>query len=123
LNKGEFLAHRNVHRSEDETANPEHRRNQLRRLFRTSDGRRASTIRPRRIRIVLEGLRGEDSIAELCRREGIAQKLYYRWSKDFLEAERSAWLAIQPGVAARRGEKTTGVQRVVLEDVAVLSHR
>jgi CRISPR/Cas system-associated endonuclease Cas1 len=87
LNKGEFLAHRNVHRSEDETANPEHRRNQLRRLFRTSDGRRASTIRPRRIRIVLEGLRGEDSIAELCRREGIAQKLYYRWSKDFfLEA-------------------------------------
>ena len=38
------------------------------------------------IRIVLEGLRGEDSIAELCRREGIAQNLYYRWSKDFLEA-------------------------------------
>ena len=34
----------------------------------------------------LEGLRGEDSIAELCRREGIAQNLYYRWSKDFLEA-------------------------------------
>jgi putative transposase len=39
-----------------------------------------------KIRIVLEGLRGEDSIAELCRREGIAQNLYYRWSKDFLEA-------------------------------------
>ncbi len=39
-----------------------------------------------RIRIVLEGLRGEDSIAELCRREGINQNLYYRWSKDFLEA-------------------------------------
>src|SRR5260221_11691529 len=37
-------------------------------------------------RIVLEGLRGEDSIAELCRREGIVQNLYYRWSKDFLEA-------------------------------------
>ena len=35
---------------------------------------------------MLEGLRGEDSIAELCRREGIAQNLYYRWSKDFLEA-------------------------------------
>jgi len=35
---------------------------------------------------LLSGLRGEDSIAELCRREGIAQNLYYRWSKDFLEA-------------------------------------
>src|SRR5512136_2010625 len=39
-----------------------------------------------KIRIVLEGLRGEDSISELCRREGIVQNLYYRWSKDFLEA-------------------------------------
>jgi transposase len=35
---------------------------------------------------VLDGLRGEDSIAELCRREGIAQSLYYVWSKQFLEA-------------------------------------
>ena len=39
-----------------------------------------------KIRIVLEGLRGEASIAELCRREGIVSNLYYRWSKDFLEA-------------------------------------
>jgi transposase len=39
-----------------------------------------------KIRIVLEGLRGEESIAELCRREGISQNLYYRWSKGFLEA-------------------------------------
>ena len=38
------------------------------------------------IRIVLDGLRGEDSIAELCRRAGIAQSLYYSWSKEFLEA-------------------------------------
>ena len=37
-------------------------------------------------RVVLEGLRGEQSIAELCRREGIAQSLYYSWSKEFLEA-------------------------------------
>src|SRR5262252_8872532 len=36
-----------------------------------------------KIRIVLSGLRGEDSIAELCRREGIVENLYYRWSKDF----------------------------------------
>ena len=39
-----------------------------------------------KIRIVLDGLKGEDSIAELCRREGIAQSLYYSWSKEFLEA-------------------------------------
>ncbi|OOY49513.1 transposase [Solemya velum gill symbiont] len=39
-----------------------------------------------KIRIVLDGLRGEVSIAELCRREGINNNLYYRWSKDFLEA-------------------------------------
>ena len=39
-----------------------------------------------KIRIVLDGLRGEDTIAELCRREGIAQSLYYSWSKEFLEA-------------------------------------
>ena len=39
-----------------------------------------------KIRIVLEGLRGEVSIAELCRKEGINQNLYYRWSKEFLEA-------------------------------------
>ena len=39
-----------------------------------------------KIRIVLEGLRGEDSIAELCRREGINSNVYYCWSKEFLEA-------------------------------------
>jgi transposase len=57
-------------------------------------GRRAASSRPTRrqfsaeekIRIVLEGLRGEDSIAELCRREGIATSMYYGWSKDFLKA-------------------------------------
>jgi transposase len=39
-----------------------------------------------KMRIVLDGLRGEDSIAALCRREGIAESLYYSWSKEFLEA-------------------------------------
>jgi transposase len=39
-----------------------------------------------KIRIVLDGLRGEHSIAELCRQEGIAEGLYYSWSKEFLEA-------------------------------------
>lgn len=39
-----------------------------------------------KIRIVLEGLKGEESVLAICRREGIASTLYYRWSKDFLEA-------------------------------------
>ena len=39
-----------------------------------------------KIRIILEGFRGEDSIASLCRKEGIAQNLYYKWSKDFMDA-------------------------------------
>ena len=43
-----------------------------------------------KIRIVLEGLRGEYSIAELCRWEGIAQGLYYKWSKGFLDAHQEA---------------------------------
>ena len=45
-----------------------------------------------KIRVVLDGLRGEDSIAELCRKEGIAQSLYYTWSKEFMEAGKK-WLA------------------------------
>ena len=47
-----------------------------------------------KIRIVLEGLRGEVSIAELCRKEGINQNLYYRWSNEFLEASKKQ----QPGL-------------------------
>jgi transposase len=39
-----------------------------------------------KIRIVLEGLRGDESIAELCRREGLSQSMYYKWSKEFMEA-------------------------------------
>jgi transposase len=56
-----------------------------------------------KIRIVLDGLRGEDSIAELCRREGIAQNLYYRWSKEFLEAGKKR-LAGDTARAATSGE-------------------
>ena len=50
-----------------------------------------------KIRIVLEGLKGEASIAELCRREGIMSNLYYRWSKDFLEAGRSGCRGTRSG--------------------------
>ena len=52
--------------------------------IRRKTRRRHST--EEKIRIVLEGLRGEESIAVLCRREGIAESLYYSWSKEFLEA-------------------------------------
>ena len=42
-----------------------------------------------KIRIVIEGLRGESTVAELCRKEGISQSIYYSWSKEFLEAGKS----------------------------------
>ncbi len=56
-----------------------------------------------KIRIVLEGLRGEESIASLCRREGIAESLYYSWSKEFLEAGKKR-LAGDTGRQATYGE-------------------
>ena len=56
-----------------------------------------------KIRIVLSGLRGEDSIAELCRREGIAESLYYSWSKEFLEAGKK-WLSGDTARQASSGE-------------------
>ncbi len=68
-------------------------RRQTRRHFSAED----------KIRIVLEGLRGEDSIAELCRKEGIAQSLYYTWSKEFMEAGKRR-LAGDTARAATTGE-------------------
>lgn len=73
-----------------------------------------------KIRIVLEGLRGEDSIAELCRREGIAQSMYYGWSKEFLEAGKrrlagdTARAATTDEVKDLRAETTT-LKEVVAE--------
>jgi len=55
-----------------------------------------------KIRIVLEGLRGEENISELCRREGIAASMYYGWSKEFLEGKRR--LAGDTARAATSGE-------------------
>ena len=63
-----------------------------------------------KISIILEGLRGEESIAAICRREGINPNLYYRWSKDFLEAGKKRLLgdtrreATSPEVADLRRE-------------------
>ena len=56
-----------------------------------------------KIRVVLEGLRGEYSIAELCRREGLAESLYHNWSKEFLEAGKKR-LAGDTSRAATSGE-------------------
>ena len=62
--------------------------------IRRKTRRRHST--EERTRILLEGLLGEDSIASLCRREGIAESLYYNWSKEFLEAGKGALPVTQP---------------------------
>jgi transposase len=83
----------------------------------------ASNIRPR-IRIVLDGLRGEVTIAELCRREGIAESLYYSWSKEFLEAGKRR-LAGDTARSATTSEvkdlkRQTGAERVVAEQTLEL---
>ena len=79
-----------------------------------------------KIRIVLQGLRGEDSIAELCRREGLHQNQYYRWSKEFLEAGRKQ-LAGDIEREATSGEvKTLRDQAVQLKEAlaeAMLENR
>ena len=73
-----------------------------------------------KIRIVIEGLRGDDSIAELCRREDIAQSLYYVWSKEFMEAGKlrlsgdTARAATTDEVKALRKE-ATALKEVVAE--------
>ena len=78
-----------------------------------------------KVRIVLEGLRGEQSVAELCRREGLAPNLYYRWSKEFLEAGKKRLLgdttreATAPEVKALRDENgrlKQALAETVLED-------
>jgi transposase len=65
------------------TARPESAEKTVREIRRAT---RRHYSAEEKIRIVLEGLRGETSIAELCRKEGIAQSMYYGWSKEFLEA-------------------------------------
>ena len=80
------MAHLNVQRDEDETAFQSANDPAEKVVKEIRRATRKQYSAEEKIRIVLEGLRGEDSIAEICRREGIAQNLYYRWSKDFLEA-------------------------------------
>jgi transposase len=84
----------------------------------------------KKVRIVIAGLRGEESIAELCRKEGINQNLYYRWSKEFLEAgkkrlagdtpRRSQGLAggsaATEGIAGRGPARESAAQKSVIGD-------
>ena len=70
-----------------------------------------------KIRIVLAGLRGEDSIAELCRREGISQNLYYRWSKEFLEAGKKRLAGDTAREATSDEVKTLRKEAVALKEV------
>jgi len=70
-----------------------------------------------KIRIVLEGLRGEENISELCRREGITAPMYYGWSKEFLEAGKRR-LADDTARAATSGEvKDLGRESTALKEV------
>ena len=91
-------------------------RRQTRRRFSAED----------KIRIVLEGLRGEDSIAELCRKEGIAQSLYYTWSKEFMEAGKRR-LAGDTARAATTDEvkdlrRETGALKECVADLTLENH-
>ena len=72
-----------------------------------------------KIRIVLEGLRGEDSIAELCRREGIVQNLYYRWSKDFLEAGKKRLAGDTARAATSDDDVRERIIRLALDEPAL----
>jgi len=70
-----------------------------------------------KIRIVVAGLRGEDSIAELCRREAISQNLYYRWSKEFLEAGKKRLAGDTAREATSEEVKSLRREAVALKEV------
>jgi transposase-like protein len=72
-----------------------------------------------KIRIVLEGLRGEDSIAELCRREGIAQGVYYKWSKDFMEAGKRRLAGGKSGILYEQTIMTVRYRRTIMPTKAM----
>src|SRR5580693_5309737 len=74
-----------------------------------------------KIHIVLEGLRGEESIAELCRREGIASSMYYGWSKEFLEAGKRRLAGDTARRDLRRGEGSPREAQALKEVVADLT--
>jgi len=119
LSNGGFLAHRNPKESEDE---PEILRPPARvpaeKLVR--DIRRATRKHHSaedKIRIVLEGLCGEESSAALCRREAIAESLYYAWSKEFLEAGKRRLAGDTARTATSDEVKALGQEACALKEV------
>lgn len=70
-----------------------------------------------KVRIVLDGLRCEDSIAELCRKEGIAQSLYHTWSKDFMEADKRRLTGVTASAASSEDVKGPRQEAAALKDV------
>jgi transposase len=86
LNNGGFLVHRNYHgvKMRQKSGTSKQSADKLVKNIRRKT--RQTYSAEEKIRIVLAGLRGEESIASLCRREVIAESLYYSWSKEFLEA-------------------------------------
>ena len=89
------------HKTRQKSEHPESSSERIVKNIRRATRKRHSA--EEKIRIVLDGLRGESSIAELCRREGIAESLYYAWSKEFLEAGKRR-LAGDTARAATGGE-------------------
>ena len=69
-----------------------------------------------KIRIVLEGFRGEESIASLCRREGIVESLYYSWSREFLEAGKRRLPGDTAREATSQGVKTLRAEALTLKE-------
>ncbi len=106
MRKGGFLAHRNDEgvKISQKSSKPPSASERLVRDIRRATRKQYSAAE--KIRIVLDGLRGEASIAELCRREGIAESMYYNWSKEFLEAGKRR-LAGDTARTATSGEVTT----------------
>ncbi len=75
-----------------------------------------------KIRIILEGLQGEETISELCRREGIAPSIYYKWSKDFLEAGKKRLMGdtkrgASSGEVRELKQENAELKRIVAEQV------
>ena len=81
-----------------------------------------------KIRIVLDGLRGEETIAELCRREGIAQSIYYKWSKEFMEAGKrrlagdTARVAWAVAVLSARADAAVAVMKAFMTGPPIASN-
>ena len=84
------------------------------RAIRRKTRRRHST--GKKIRIVLEGFRGEESIASLCRREGIVESLYYSWSREFLEAGKRRLPGDTAREATSQGVKTLRAEALTLKE-------